>query len=79
MVKKIVGDEKRITCRPADLIAPEYDKYKEEIKEYYTQEEDVLSYALFNDVALNFFKWRLARKDGIDKDIADNGNGVYPV
>ncbi len=79
IVKKIVGDEKIITCRPADLIAPEYEKYKSEMKDYYTQEEDVLSYALFNEVALNFFKWRMAKNDGIDKNLADNKDGVYPV
>ncbi|MBO4573582.1 MAG: oxaloacetate decarboxylase subunit alpha, partial [Clostridia bacterium] len=60
VVKKIVGDEKMITCRPADLIEPELEKYKKEVAEYITQEEDVLSYALFNQVAVNFFKFRLA-------------------
>ena len=48
-------------------------------KEYYTQEEDVLSYALFNEVAINFFKYRLAKNKGVDKDLADNKNKVYPV
>ncbi|MBP5466651.1 MAG: oxaloacetate decarboxylase subunit alpha, partial [Clostridia bacterium] len=67
------------TCRPADLLSPEYDKLKEEMKEYYTQEEDVLSYALFSEVAVNFFKKRLAKKSKIDKDLAENHNGVYPV
>ena len=79
VVKKVVGDEKIITCRPADLIEPEYEKYKAEIAEYYTKEEDVLSYALFNEVAINFFKWRLANKKAVDKDLADNADGVYPV
>ncbi len=79
IVKKVVGDEKIITCRPADLIEPEYEKYKAEIAEYYTKEEDVLSYALFNEVAINYFKWRLANKKAVDKDLADNVDGVYPV
>jgi len=79
IVKKIVGDEKIITCRPADLIQPEYEKFKSEMKEYYTQEEDVLTYALFNEVAVNFFKYRLAKNKGVDKDLADNKNKVYPV
>ena len=74
-----MGDEKLVTCRPADLIAPEYEKYKSEMMQYYTQEEDVLSYALFNEVAVNFFKWRMAKNSGIDKDLAENGNKVYPV
>lgn len=79
VVKKVVGDEQIITCRPADLLKPEYDKYKEEMKEYYTQEEDVLSYALFPEVAVNFFKWRAAKNYAVDKDMAENKDGVYPV
>ena len=79
VVKKVVGDEEIITCRPADLLQPEYEKFKEEMKEYYTQEEDVLSYAMFNQVALNFFKFRLAKNQGIDKDLADKADKVYPV
>ena len=77
ILKKVVGDEKRITYRPADDIAPEYEKFKEEMKEYYTQEEDVLSYALFNQVAINFFKYRLARDKKVDADAAKSE--VYPV
>ena len=49
------------------------------MKEYYTQEEDVLSYALFNQVAVNFFKYRLAKNKGVDKDLADKADKVYPV
>jgi len=79
IVKKIVGDEKIITCRPADLIQPEYEKFKSEMMQYYTQEEDVLTYALFNEVAVNFFKYRLAKNKGVDKNLADNKNKVYPV
>ncbi len=79
IVKMIVKDEKIITHRPADDIAPEYEKYKQEMMEYYTQEEDVLSYALFNQVAINFFKYRLARDKGVDKDLASNVDKVYPV
>lgn len=78
-LKKVAGDGKVITCRPADLIAPEYEKYKNEMKEYYTQEEDVLSYALFPEVSVNFFKYRLAKNKGVDKDLADNKDKVYPV
>ncbi|MBQ3234560.1 MAG: pyruvate carboxylase subunit B [Clostridia bacterium] len=77
ILKKVVGNEKRITYRPADDIAPEYEKFKEEMKEYYTQEEDVLSYALFNQVAINFFKYRLARDKKVDADAAKTE--VYPV
>lgn len=79
VVKKCIGDEKRITYRPADDLKPEYEKFKSEITDYIEQEEDVLSYAVFGQVALNFFKWRKAQKDGVDKNIIDAGNGVYPV
>jgi oxaloacetate decarboxylase alpha subunit len=79
VLKKIIGDEKRIKYRPADDIEPEYEKYKSEITEYIEQEEDVLSYAVFNQVAINFFKWRKANKDGIDKDMLKNKDRVYPV
>ena len=78
VVKKCIGDEKRITYRPADDLKPEYEQFKAEIAEYIEQEEDILSYAVFGQVALNFFKWRKAAKDGVDKNLAD-GSGVYPV
>lgn len=45
--KKAIGDEEIITCRPADLLEPELEKYREEIKDHMEKEEDVLSYALF--------------------------------
>ncbi len=75
----VLKGEKRITYRPADDLAPEYEKLKEEVvsKGFYTQEEDVLSYASFPEVAENFFKWRKAKNDGVDSDMAKSG--VYPV
>ncbi len=77
ILKKVIGDDERVTCRPADLIEDEYEKFKEEMKEYYTQEEDVLSYALFNQVAINFFKYRLAKDKKVDADLAKTK--IYPV
>lgn len=56
--KKAIGDDEVITVRPADLIAPELEKYKEETKDIATCEEDVLSYALFPQVAQKFFETR---------------------
>ncbi|MDR0426565.1 MAG: oxaloacetate decarboxylase subunit alpha [Clostridiales bacterium] len=78
-VKKIIGDEPRITCRPADLLKPELDNYRREAAEYAESEEDVLSYALFPQVAIPFFQRRLAAKSGIDKSIYDPATGVHPV
>ena len=79
IASKVLGDEKRITYRPADDLEPEYEQLKAEVvaKGYYTQEEDVLSYASFPEVAENFFKWRKAQREGVDADLAKGG--VYPV
>ncbi|MDE6667950.1 MAG: pyruvate carboxylase subunit B [Clostridia bacterium] len=73
--------EKIITCRPADLIENEMQTLTQKVKEdgFYKQEEDVLSYALFPEVATNFFKWRKARDTGVDSDLSANPNKVYPV
>ncbi len=69
--KKIIGDEKAITCRPADLMKPELEKLKKEAAEWIEQDEDVLSYALFGQVAVKFFEQRRAEKYKIDKDLVD--------
>ena len=76
---KVLNGAERITCRPADLLKPEYEEIKKKVQElgYYEKEEDVLSYAVFEQVAENFFKWREAQKNGVDRDLAKND--VYPV
>lgn len=62
--KKAIGDDEVITCRPADLLEPEFEKYTAELKEkgMGNSEEDVLSYALFPQVAEKFFQVRDAVK-----------------
>lgn len=77
--KKVIGDKKPITCRPADLIEPELHKIEAEIADWKEQDEDVLSYALFPQVAMEFFKYRKAQKTGVDLTTADNANKAYPV
>lgn len=77
--KKIIGDAKAIDCRPADLLEPELEKLRSEIPEWIEQEEDVLSYAQFRDVAINFFKKRRDAKYGIDSKHADAEEKVHPV
>lgn len=77
--KKILGDEKAITCRPADLLQPELDKLKKECAQWTEQEEDVLSYAQFGPVAEKFFEKRRDKKFGIDTDHFDKENKVHPV
>ncbi len=56
--KLAIGDAEVITVRPADLIDPELEKYREETKGIAKSEEDVLSYALFPQVAKKFFEFR---------------------
>ncbi len=77
--KQIIGDEERITCRPADLIAPELDSMRENIKEYIEQDEDVLSYALFDQVAVKFFEQRRAEKYKLDKDLVNMEEMTHPI
>ena len=77
--KKVIGDKEVITCRPADLIPNELDTLEKEMAQYKEQDEDVLTYALFPQVALDFFKYREAQKTGMDAGVADTKNGAYPV
>lgn len=76
---KIIGDEEPITCRPADLIEPEMAKFEAEMKDYKQQEEDVLSYALFPQQAMDYFKFRQAQKFGVDPNLADVNSKIYPI
>ncbi|MDD2295448.1 MAG: oxaloacetate decarboxylase subunit alpha [Eubacteriales bacterium] len=77
--KKVIGDAVPKTHRPADDLAPEMEKLEKEMAEWKQQDEDVLSYALFPQVALDYFKYRKAQQDGIDLSMADMENGAYPV
>ena len=77
--KKVIGDQKVITCRPADLIKPELEQYRKEIGQYITQEEDVLSYALFPQVAEKFFKARQASQLKLDNSVLDEKNRAMPI
>lgn len=79
IVKKIIGDEKRIDHRPADDLKPELDTLRDKIKEYIEQDEDVLSYALFDQVAVKFFEQRRAAKYKIDADMVDMEQMTHPV
>ena len=49
------------------------------MKEWKEQDEDVLSYALFPQVAVEFFKYRQAQETRVDPTAADSENGAYPV
>lgn len=78
--KKVLGEDAEvITCRPADLIPDELDTLRKECEQWSQQEEDVLSYALFPQVATDFFKYREAQQTKVDQTVADTENGSYPV
>ena len=77
--KKACGDEAPITCRPADLLKPELETIEAEMAQWKQQDEDVLSYALFPQVAEEFFKYRAAQQTRVDATAADTKNGAYPV
>lgn len=61
--KKAIGDDEVITCRPADLLEPELEKYREETKDIAKCEEDVLSYALLPQVASKFLSERNKKEE----------------
>ena len=70
--KKLMGDLKPITCRPADLLKPGLAAAAKEIPSKLIQaEEDILSYCLFPEVALGYFKWRAQPADAKDPIPAD--------
>ena len=77
--KKMIGDAPVITGRPADLLEPELDTLRKEMAQWSEQEEDVLSYAMFPKVSLDFFKKRQEKKYGIDGKHADKEKMIHPV
>jgi oxaloacetate decarboxylase alpha subunit len=77
--KMIIGDADVIDCRPADLIPNELDKFRGEISEYIEQDEDVLSYALFDQVATKYFKYRQGSKYKIDPNLANKEEKTHPI
>ena len=77
--KRILGDEQPITCRPADLLEPEIEKLRAEAAKYVQQEEDVLTYAMFPQVAPKFFEKRNQKLMGVDGEHADYAGKSHPV
>ncbi len=76
--KKIIGGEDIIDFRPADKIAPEIDSLRQRVAPYSEQDEDLLSLALFEQVAVKFFEWRKQQKYNLD-DKADAANGIHTI
>lgn len=77
--KKIIGNEKPITSRPADALKPELTSLRKAAAEYIEQDEDVLSYALFEQVAVKFFEKRKAAKYKVDSDMVDKKEKIHYV
>ena len=80
--KKVIGNRKVITCRPVDdpnYGAKHLDEFRKEMGQYYTQDEDVLSYALFPQVAEKFFKNRQASQLQLDNSVRDEKNNAMPI
>ncbi len=76
--RKIIGDEEVIDYRPADKIAPEIDNLRQRVAPYEEQDEDLLSLALFEQVAIKYFEWRKQQKYNLDTN-ADAKAGIHAV
>lgn len=68
-----------ITCRPADLIEPELESVKKQAAKWIEKDEDVLTYAMFPQVAEKYFTWRQARDYKIDNEVGNAADGVQPA
>ena len=77
--KKCIGDTKVITHRVADDLPPELDTLREEMREWYQKEEDVLSYAMFPKVAPKYFEYRAAQQLKVDSTMLDKADKTMPV
>ena len=77
--KKIIGDDEPIDCRPADKIEPELDKLREDVKPWAEQDEDILSYAQFGQVAVKFFEQRRNKKLGLNGELLDMDKMIHPM
>ena len=79
VVKKILGEEERITDRPANHIKPQLKQFEQEMEMYKINDEDVLTYALFPTIAKEFFEYRNSKVSGIDTNLYNKQNKSYPV
>jgi oxaloacetate decarboxylase alpha subunit len=82
VINKVIPGEKRSTARSAEATGhdkPELETLESEMKQYKQQDEDVLSYALFPQVAVDYFKYREAQQSKVDMKKADTAAGAYPV
>ncbi len=76
--KKIIGEDQVIDYRPADKIPPEIDSLRQRVAPYQEQDEDLLSLALFEQVAIKYFEYRKQQKYKLDAN-ADVENGIHTI
>lgn len=76
---RILGDAETVTVRPADLIPAELESVRKQAAQYIESEEDVLTYAMFPQVAEKFFIWRLQEKHKLDDTVGSIKQQVQPV
>ncbi len=79
VVKKILGEEEQVTCRPADLIEPELEQAKKDCAQFIKQDEDILTQAFFPKVAQDFFRHRIEKEYKLDLDLLQEEDSVYPI
>jgi oxaloacetate decarboxylase alpha subunit len=75
--KLAIGDEEPITCRPADMLAPGWEDARQEIGDLAQSEEDVMSYALFPQIARPFLQRRKLGLGGKEELAAAIGEALY--
>ena len=66
VMHRVLGDEKPLTCRPADLIEETVAQFAEEIGDLARNEDDVLTYAMFPATARTFLE---KRRHGLEEDV----------
>ena len=78
-VKMILGDEKPIECRPADLLEPVLDKAKKEVGVLAENDEDLLIYVILGEVGRNFLKEKYQGRSGVDEELAEELQEVSEI
>lgn len=78
-IKEICGEEPLVLVRPADLLEPEYDRIREYTAPWFEQEEDILTYAIYRGIAIEFFEKRKAQKYALDMPHAHKHRGIHTV
>jgi oxaloacetate decarboxylase alpha subunit len=81
--KQVIGNEEVVTVRPADILPPGMEEARKEAAPYTEQPEDVLSMAIFPQVAVKFLQERQARRTGVDYALLEQakktGGAYSPV